>query len=65
MDPPPGVTATPQRSFYIGLGLNLSRVLADAAYGGKRGTTGFQRGADLAFELVQFPTAVYARRGID
>ena len=64
-DPPPGVTSTPQRSFYFGLGINLSRVLADTAYDGRRGTTGFQRGADLAFELVQFPTAVYARRGID
>ena len=39
----------------------MSRLLADAAYGGKRGSTRVQRGADFAFEMFQFP--VVARRG--
>lgn len=54
-----------RRDAYVGISLNLSRLLADGFYGGRHGVTPFQRGADLAFELVQFPAAGYLRRGID
>ncbi|WBY01627.1 DUF2279 domain-containing protein [Ramlibacter tataouinensis] len=54
-----------RRDAYVGVSLNLSRLLADGFYGGRHGTTPFQRGADLAFELVQFPAAGYVRHRID
>jgi hypothetical protein len=54
-----------RRDAYVGVSLNLSRLLADGAYGGQSGSTPFQRSVEMAFELVQFPTAAYARRGID
>ena len=54
-----------RRDVYVGLSLNLSRVLADTVYGGQKRSTGFQRGMDRVFELVQFPTAVYARHPLD
>lgn len=54
-----------RRDAYVGVSLNLSRLLADGFYGGRGGSTPFQRGAEMAFELVQFPTAGYVRRGID
>ncbi|AMO23981.1 hypothetical protein UC35_15325 [Ramlibacter tataouinensis] len=54
-----------RRDVYVGLSLNLSRVLADGFYQGKKSTTRVQRTAELAFELFQFPTAVYADFRID
>lgn len=54
-----------RRDAYVGVSLNLSRLLADGAYGGRSGSTSFQRAAELAFELVQFPTAAYVRKGLD
>ncbi len=53
------------RDAYIGVSLNLSRLLADGAYDGRMHSTAFQRGAERAFELVQFPTIAYARRSVD
>lgn len=50
-----------RRDLYVGVSLNLSRLLADGAYGGQRHSTPTQRAAERAFELLQFPTAVYAR----
>jgi len=47
------------RDIYVGLGLNLARLLADGAYDGRMHTTAFQRGTDRLFELVQFPTIAY------
>jgi hypothetical protein len=49
------------RTVYLGLSLNLARLLADGAYGGKMHSTLFQRGTDRLFDLVQFPSVVYAR----
>lgn len=54
-----------RRDAYAGISLNLSRLLADGAYGGLSGSTPFQRGAELSFELVQFPTAGYVRKALD
>jgi hypothetical protein len=54
-----------RRDVYVGLSLNLSRVLADGFYEGRMHSTPFQRGTDRLFELVQFPTAAYARHALD
>ncbi|AEG91352.1 DUF2279 domain-containing protein [Ramlibacter tataouinensis] len=54
-----------RRDLYLGVSLNLSRLLADAAYGGRLQSTPVQRGAERVFELVQLPTAVYGRSGLD
>lgn len=54
-----------RRDLYVGVSLNLSRILADAAYGGRMHSTRVQRGAERLFELVQFPTAVYSRIPLD
>lgn len=50
------------RTIYLGLSLNLARLLADGAYDGRMHATPFQRGTDRLFDLVQFPSVVYARR---
>lgn len=50
-----------RRDLYVGVSLNLSRLLADGAYGGQMHSTPLQRTAERAFELLQFPTAVYSR----
>ena len=50
-----------RRDLYVGVSLNLSRLLADGAYGGQMHSTPTQRAAERTFELLQFPTAVYSR----
>jgi hypothetical protein len=50
-----------RRDLYVGVSLNLSRLLADGAYGGQMHSTPTQRAAERAFELLQFPAAVYSR----
>lgn len=54
-----------RRDLYVGLSLNLSRLLADGFYEGQMHSTPFQRGTDRLFELVQFPTIGYAQRRLD
>jgi hypothetical protein len=53
------------RDTYVGLSLNLARLLADGAYDGRMHATPFQRGTDRLFELVQFPSVVYARQSAE
>ena len=53
------------RDTYVGLSLNLARLLADSVYDGRMHSTFFQRGTDRLFELVQFPSVVYARRSLE
>lgn len=53
------------RDVYVGLSLNLSRLLADGAYSGRMHSTAFQRGTDRLFDLVQFPTIDYVRKSLD
>ncbi len=53
------------RDTYVGLSLNLARLLADTAYDGRLHSTAFQRGTDRLFELVQFPSIAYARWSAD
>jgi len=52
------------RDVYVGLSLNLARLLADGAYEGRMHTTAFQRGTDRLFDLVQFPTIAYVKRSV-
>lgn len=52
------------RTVYVGLSLNLARLLADSAYDGEMHSTRFQRGTDRLFDLVQFPSVVYGRRDL-
>lgn len=54
-----------RREVFWGVSLNLSRVLADAFYGGQRSTTRTQRLAEYAFDIVQLPTIYYRGRHID
>lgn len=60
-----GSAGTHHRDTYVGLSLNLARLLADSAYDGRMHSTSFQRAADRLFELVQFPSVVYARRSLE
>jgi len=54
-----------RRDIYLGVSLNLSRLLADTAYEGRMHSTPFQRGTDYLFELVQFPTIGYKSWTLD
>lgn len=53
------------RDVYVGLSLNLARLLADSAYDGRMHSTAFQRGVDRLFDMVQLPTIGYVRRSVD
>jgi hypothetical protein len=64
-DAGPDAVGERRRELYVGVSLNLSRVVADAFYDGRRGSTATQRNADRAFDVIQFPSIVYARRGLD
>ncbi|MGC2048230.1 MAG: hypothetical protein WA635_06435 [Gallionella sp.] len=54
-----------RRDAYLGLSLNLARLLADGAYDGSMRSTAFQRGTDRLFDLVQFPTIAYMQRNLN
>jgi hypothetical protein len=54
-----------RREVFFGVSLDLSRLLADAAYGGRRGSTRVQRAADFAFEFFQPPIVLHRGRDID
>lgn len=54
-----------RREVFVGVGLNLSRVLADAAYDGRRSTTRTQRIAEGAFRLIQLPVGYYRGWNLD
>lgn len=54
-----------RRELSLSVSLNLSRLLADGAYGGRRRSTPLQRTADRAFDLLQWPTEAVARRTLD
>ncbi len=54
-----------RRDAYVGVSLNLARLLADGVYGGEMHSTNFQRSTDRLFELIQFPTTGYVRRSLD
>jgi len=64
-DAGPDAVVDRRRELYFGVSLNLSRVVADAFYGGRRGSTATQRNADRLFDVVQFPTIAAGRHGID
>lgn len=54
-----------RREVFIGIGVNLSRLLADFGYGGARSSTRTQRVAEQVFELVQVPNGYYRGWNID
>ena len=54
-----------RRDAYVGVSINLARLLADGAYGGEMHSTRFQRATDRLFDLVQFPTIGYVRHSLD
>jgi hypothetical protein len=54
-----------RRELSLSVSLNLSRLLADGAYGGRRQSTPLQRTADRAFDLLQWPTEAVLRRRLD
>jgi len=53
------------RDGYLGVSLNLARLLADGVYEGRMHSTSLQRGTDRLFDLVQFPTIAYVQRSLD
>lgn len=53
------------RDLYVGISLNLARLLGDTAYDGRMHSTRFQRGTDVLFDLVQFPAVGYMRRSLE
>ena len=53
------------RDLYFAVSLNLARLLADGAYGGRMHSTPVQRGAERFLELIQLPTAVYSSYSLD
>lgn len=53
------------RDTYVGLSLNLARLLADGGYDGRMHSTALQRGTDRLFELVQLPAIAYMRRSAE
>jgi hypothetical protein len=59
LTPPPG--STPAREFerFVGVSINLSRVLADGRYGGRKRTTGWQTAADVGLSLFQHPLGAW------
>ncbi len=54
-----------RRELFFGVGINLSKVMADVFYGGRRSTSFTQRIAEHAFDLFQFQSAVFVRKGLD
>lgn len=54
-----------RREVFLGIGVNLSRLLGDFGYGGARSSTRTQRAAETVFELIQFPNGYYRGRDLD
>ena len=51
--------ARKRREVFLSIGINLSRVMADLFYGGKKSTTTTQKAFEWGFEYFQAPTHVY------
>lgn len=54
-----------RREVFVGVSVNLARVIADAFYGGRRSTTWGQRVAERALDLFQHPGMAYRGRDLD
>jgi hypothetical protein len=54
-----------RREVLVGVSVNLSRVIADLFYGGKRSSTTTQRVAERFFDVVQHPAMAYRARDLD
>ena len=51
--------ARKRREVFLSIGLNLSRVMSDLFYGGRKSTTTTQKVLEWGFEYFQFPTHAY------
>jgi hypothetical protein len=60
-DAPSGSGHTATRDFYVGVSVNLARVIADAFHGGESSATRSQRAAERFLELVQLPVGAWHR----
>lgn len=54
-----------RREVFVGVSVNLSRLLSDGVYGGERASTRTQRIAEHAFDLIQLPIGYYRGRDLD
>jgi hypothetical protein len=54
-----------RREVLWGVSLNMSRVISDVFYGGKKGTTTTQRVVDRVLDLWQHPAIAYGARDLD
>jgi hypothetical protein len=54
-----------RREVFFGVSLNMSRVIADVFYGGKRGSTRTQRIGDRVLDLWQHHAIAYRGRDLD
>ncbi len=54
-----------RREVFFGVSVNMSRVIADAFYGGKRGSTRVQRIGDRVLDLWQHHAIAYRGRDLD
>lgn len=54
-----------RREVFVGVSVNLSRLLADVFYGGARSTTRTQRAAEGLFDVWQHPAMAYRGRDIN
>jgi hypothetical protein len=54
-----------RREVFVGVSVNLARVVADLFYGGRKSTTPGQRAAEFAFDVLQHPGIAYKGRDLD
>lgn len=53
-----------QREVYLGVSVNLGKLIGDGFYGGQRRSTRWQTAMDVGFDLFQLPVGVWNRRVI-
>jgi hypothetical protein len=57
--------ALKRREVFVGVSVNLARVIADVFYGGRRGTTRVQRLTEGVLDAIQHPGIAYRARDLD
>jgi hypothetical protein len=57
--------ALKRREVFVGVSVNLARVIADVFYGGRRGSTRAQRLTEGALDIFQHPAMTYRARDLD
>jgi len=59
LTPPPGTQPAREFERFVGVSINLSRLLAYGRYGGRKRTTGWQTAADVGLSLFQHPLGAW------